>query len=49
MHRSKLDSIQLLAIATCPVIKEYGIDSLLEPFMNDLEYLEQVSYFKQII
>lgn len=30
-------------MATVPIIKKYGIDILLEPFMNDLEYLEQVS------
>lgn len=42
-YRSQLDSIQLLLIATTPVIKQYGIDALLEPFMNDLAYLEQVS------
>ena len=41
-HRSQCDAIQLLLIATTPIIKQYGIDALLEPFMNDLEYLEQV-------
>lgn len=41
--RSQCDAIQLLLIATTPVIKQYGIDALLEPFMNDLEYLERVS------
>lgn len=42
-QRSQVNAIQLLAIATSPVIKEYGIDAILEPFMNDLELLEQVN------
>ena len=42
-YRSQLDAIQLLAIATSPVIKRYGIDAILEPFLDDLQYLEQVS------
>ena len=42
-YRSQLDAIQLLAIATSPVIKKYGIDAILEPFLDDLQYLEQVS------
>jgi hypothetical protein len=41
-NRSQLDAIQLLCIATSPVIKKYGIDTILEPFMDDLEKLEQV-------
>ena len=48
-YRSQLDSIQLLLIATTPVIKKYGIDALLEPFMNDLGYLEQVSIVSRIM
>lgn len=43
-YRSQLDSIQLLAIATYPVIKKHGIDAILEPFLQDLKYLEQVQY-----
>ena len=42
-YRSQLDAIQLLAIATSPVIKKYGIDAILEPFLDDLQYLEQVN------
>jgi hypothetical protein len=42
-HRSQLNAIQLLAIATSPIIKKYGIDALLEPFMEDLQSLEQVN------
>ena len=33
----------LLAIATSPVIKKYGIDAILGPFLDDLQYLGQVS------
>ena len=42
-YRSQLDAIQLLAIATSPVIKKYGIDAILEPFLDDLQFLEQVN------
>jgi hypothetical protein len=42
--RSQCDAIQLLLIATTPVIKKYGIDVLLDPFMDDLKYLEQVCF-----
>jgi hypothetical protein len=41
-HRSQLDAIQLLSIATCPVIKKHGIDAILEPFLDDLKCLERV-------
>lgn len=43
-HRSQLGTIQLLAVVTSPIIKKYGIDSILEPFMEDLHKLEQVRY-----
>ena len=45
-HRSQLGAIQLLAVATSPVIKKYGIDSILEPFMEDLHKLEQVCSYQ---
>ena len=41
--RSQLKSIQLLAIAKAPVVVKYGSDTILEPFMQDLKMLEQVS------
>lgn len=47
-HRSQLGAIQLLAVATSPVIKKYGIDSILEPFMEDLHKLEQVCCYNHI-
>jgi hypothetical protein len=45
LFRSTLNAIQLLAVATYPVIKEYGIDTLMEPIMNDLALIEQVHFF----
>jgi len=48
-HRSQLGAIQLLAVATSPVIKKYGIDSILEPFMEDLQKLEQDAGYQFII
>ena len=48
-HRSQTIAIQLLAIATNPIIKKYGIDAILEPFLEDLQKLEQVSYNSSIL
>ncbi|KAK3734076.1 hypothetical protein QZH41_019810, partial [Actinostola sp. cb2023] len=36
IHRSQLKCIRLLAIAKRPVIKEYGTNTILENFMDDL-------------
>lgn len=47
-YRSQLDAIQLLAIATSPVIKKYGIDAILEPFLDDLQYIEQVNKYSYL-
>lgn len=44
-YRSQLDAIQLLAIATSPVIKKYGIGAVLEPSLDDLQYIEQVNKY----
>ena len=41
-YRSSLKSIQLVAVAESPVIVKYGSNKILEPFMSDLEKLEQV-------
>lgn len=40
--RSTLHSIQLVAITKTKFVKEYGIDEILTPFMNDICRLEQV-------
>lgn len=46
--KRQLDAIQLLAIATSPVIKKYGIDAILEPFLDDLQYIEQVNKYSYL-
>ena len=40
--RSSLQSIQLLAVVKSSNIDLYGIDKILEPFMEDIGLLEQV-------
>ena len=40
--RSSLNSIQLLAVVKTQFITEYGIDTILQPFMEDLKLLERV-------
>ena len=40
--RSQLKSIQLLAVAKASVVEKYGVDTILEPFMQDLKILEEV-------
>ena len=40
--RSKLRSIQVVAVTKVPFITTYGIDPVLEPFINDMKKLEQV-------
>ena len=40
--RSSLNGIQLLTIAKSRFITKYGVDKVLEPFMNDLIELEEV-------
>ena len=38
-YRSTLKAINLVACATHPVITEHGLDSILEPFVKDLNML----------
>ena len=40
--RSRLRSIQVVAVTKVPLITKYGIDPILEPFVNDMKKLEQV-------
>ena len=40
--RSKLQSIQLIAVVTSPILKEYGFAAILEPFICDANKLSQV-------
>ena len=41
-HRSQLHAIQLVALVTVPLLKKYGVDAILEYFINDLKELEKV-------
>ena len=41
--RSQLISIQLLAVVKTTNISKYGIDTILEPFMEELRILEEVN------
>ena len=41
-HRSQLYAIQVVALVMVPLLKKYGIDAILEHFMNDLNKLEKV-------
>ena len=41
-NRSHLNAIQLLGLMTTKHMKTYGIQPLLNAFMDDLEKLEQV-------
>ena len=41
--RSTLQSIQLIAIVKSSYINLYGIDKILEAFMEDISHLEQVN------
>ena len=41
-YRSFLSSIHLVSIAKSSIIKKYGPDKILEPFMADIKELEKV-------
>lgn len=43
--RSRLSSIQLIALTKTSVIEEHGIDKVLEPFVEDVKKLESVSLY----
>jgi hypothetical protein len=42
LYRSSLKAIQLLCLCKSAMIKKYGIDEVLQPFIVDLQKLEQV-------
>lgn len=42
-YRSVMKAVQLVAILKHSVLKSYGIDKVLLPFMDDIRALEQVS------
>jgi hypothetical protein len=43
MYRSSEKAIQLLCLCKTSNIKKYGIDAVLQPFMADLQKLEQAN------
>lgn len=43
MLRSKLRTIMLVAVVKTSSIEKYGIDVVLEPFVEDMKHLESVS------
>lgn len=42
-YRSSLKSIQLVAVVTQPLLKEYGFARILQPFIDDMNELRKVS------
>ena len=42
MFRSSLKSIQLVCIVKAKYIPKYGINAVLQPFMDDIKLLERV-------
>jgi len=43
-YRSSLKSIHLVTIAKSTIIKKYGPDKILKPFMNAIKELEKVNH-----
>lgn len=44
-HRSTLKAVQLIAVVTYPILKEYGFEAVLQPFINDMNKLRKVHTF----
>ncbi len=42
--RSSLKSIHLVCVVKTKLIQKYGINAVLEPFVNDLKLLERVNF-----
>ena len=42
-YRSSLQNIQLITLARTQDVTRYGVDKILEPFMEDIKQLEKVS------
>ncbi len=40
-YRSRLTSMNLVAVATTPVIEKHGIDAIMKPFLDDINKLSQ--------
>lgn len=41
-YRSTLRSIQLIAVVTQPLLKEYGFKRILQPFIDDMNKMRDV-------
>ena len=41
-HRSTLKAVQLIAVVTYPILKEYGFEAVLQPFINNMNKLRKV-------
>ena len=41
-YRSKLNCIQLVALAKYTLIEQYGLDKILQPVIEDIKKLEKV-------
>ena len=41
-YRSRVSTIQLVALAKTSVIQQHGINKILEPFIEDIKSLESV-------
>ena len=45
-HRSSLNMIQLVTLVKSQDVTKYGIDKILEPFMEDIKKLEKVCIYQ---
>lgn len=45
-HRSSLNVIQLVTLVKSQDVTKYGIDKILEPFMEDVKKLEKVCIYQ---
>ena len=44
-YRSSLKSVQLIAVVRYPLLKEYGFEAVLKPFINDMNKLRKVPFY----
>ena len=48
-HRSSLNMIQFVTLVKSQDVTTYGIDKILEPFMEDIKKLEKVCFWDDSI
>ena len=46
--RASLKSIQLIAIVTYPLLKQYGFESILKPFIEEMNSLTKVICYSYV-